>query len=116
MAISANLGRDTDHNSTNLVCSHPLGAGAPSPSGFFFFNKQVHSHVLPAHTPVPHSHIYFGYKLPVRHVPLGLASVAAKARTELPSTFTHAMAKYTKEPWLYLPPPLTKERSTVGRA
>jgi len=24
MAISANLGRDTDHNSTTLVCSHPL--------------------------------------------------------------------------------------------
>jgi len=24
MAISANLGRDTDHNSTKLVCSHPL--------------------------------------------------------------------------------------------
>jgi len=26
MAISANLGRDTDHNSTKLVCSHPLGS------------------------------------------------------------------------------------------
>jgi len=25
MAISANLGRDTDHNSTKLVCDHPLG-------------------------------------------------------------------------------------------
>ena len=24
MAISANLGQDTDHNSTKLVCSHPL--------------------------------------------------------------------------------------------
>jgi len=24
MAISANLGRDTDHNSTKLVCAHPL--------------------------------------------------------------------------------------------
>jgi len=24
MAISANLGRDTDHNSTKLVCDHPL--------------------------------------------------------------------------------------------
>jgi len=25
MAISANLGRDTDHNSIKLVCAHPLG-------------------------------------------------------------------------------------------
>jgi len=24
MAISANLGRDTHHNSTKLVCDHPL--------------------------------------------------------------------------------------------
>jgi len=24
MAISANLGRDTDYNSTKLVCDHPL--------------------------------------------------------------------------------------------
>jgi len=24
MAISANMGRDTDHNSTKLVCAHPL--------------------------------------------------------------------------------------------
>jgi len=24
MAISANLGQDTDHNSTKLVCDHPL--------------------------------------------------------------------------------------------
>jgi len=28
----------------------------------------------------------------------------------------HALAKYTKEPWLYPPPPLNKERSSVGRA
>jgi len=27
------------------------------------------------------------------------------------STSTHALAKYTKEPWLYPSPPLTKERS-----
>jgi len=42
-----------------------------------------HSHLLPANTPAPHSHPYFGYKLPVRHVPLGLASVAAKDRATL---------------------------------
>ena len=29
MAISANLGRDTDHNSAKLVCSHPLGGTFP---------------------------------------------------------------------------------------
>jgi len=28
----------------------------------------------------------------------------------------HALAKYTKESWLYPSPPLTKERSSVGRA
>jgi len=28
----------------------------------------------------------------------------------------HALTKYTKEPWLYPPPPLTKECSSVGRA
>ena len=27
MAISANVGRDNDHNSTKLVCSHPLPPG-----------------------------------------------------------------------------------------
>jgi len=37
-------------------------------------------------------------------------------RTERPSTSPHALAMYTKEPWLYPPPPLTKERSSVGRA
>ena len=40
----------------------------------------LHSHLLPANTPAPHSHLYFGYKLPVRHVPLGLVSAAAKDR------------------------------------
>ena len=27
MAISANQGRDTDHNSTKLICDHPLPGG-----------------------------------------------------------------------------------------
>jgi len=43
----------------------------------------LHSHVFPANTPAPHSHLYFGYKLPVWHVPLGLASVAAQDRATL---------------------------------
>ena len=34
------------------------------------------------------------------------ASPQQPLRTELPSTSTHALAKYTKEPWLYPPPPL----------
>jgi len=77
----------------------------------------LHSHLLPTNTSAPHSHLYFGYKLPVRfarfaHLGLSQPSV----RTELPSTSTHALAKYTKEPRLYPPPPLTKERSSVRRA
>jgi len=71
-----------------------------------------HSHLLPANTPVPHSHLYFGYKLPVTGRALGPSQPSL--RTKLPSTSTHALAKYTK-PWLYPPPPLTKQRSSVGR-
>jgi len=74
----------------------------------------LHSHLLPANTPAPHSHLYFGYKLPLWHVPLGLASVAAKDRA--PLHIHSRLGKYTKEPWLYPPPPLSKERSSVGRA
>ena len=43
------------------------------------------------------------------------ASPRQPLRTERPSTSPHALAEYTKEPWLYSPPPLTKERSSVGR-
>jgi len=74
----------------------------------------LHSHLLPTNTPAPHSHLCFGYKLPVRFAHLGLSQPSV--RTQLPSTSSHALAKYTKEPWLYPPPPLTKERSSVGRA
>jgi len=78
----------------------------------------LHSHLPPTHTFAPHSHLYFGYKLPVRHVPLGLDSVVAKDRTTLPANTQppHALAKHTKEHWLYPPPPSTKERSSVGCA
>ena len=34
------------------------------------------------------------------------------AKTQPP----HPLAKYTQTPWLYPPPPLTKERTSVGRA
>ena len=44
------------------------------------------------------------------------ASSQQPLRTERPSTSPHALAKHTKEPWLYPPPRLTKERSSVGRA
>jgi len=57
------------------------------------------------------------------------ASSQLLLKIDLPSTSTqptpltpantqppHALAKYTKEPWLYPPPPLTNERSSVGRA
>ena len=95
----------------------------------------LHSHLLPAHTPAPHRHLCFGYKMPVRHVLLSLASGCGGSccreplRTARPSTSTqttpltpahtqppHALAKYTQEPWLYPPSPLTKECSSVGRA
>jgi len=44
------------------------------------------------------------------------ASSRQPLRTERPSTSLHALAKYTKEPWLYPPLPLTEERSSVGHA
>jgi len=40
----------------------------------------LHSHVLPAHTPAPHSNLCFGYKQPVPGAPLGFISTAAKDR------------------------------------
>ena len=43
------------------------------------------------------------------------ASPQQPLRIERPSTYTHALGKYTQEPWLYPPPPLTTERSSVGR-
>ena len=46
----------------------------------------LHSHVFPTHTPVPHSHLYFGYKLSVWHVLPGL--VSEPLRTELTSPQT----------------------------
>ena len=40
----------------------------------------LHSHLLPAHTPAPHSHLYFGYKLTVTARTTGLAPNVAKDR------------------------------------
>jgi len=40
----------------------------------------------------------------------------ATAMEDSPSQPPHALAKYTKEPWMYPSPPLTKESSFVGRA
>jgi len=72
------------------------------------------SHLLPAHTPAPCSHFYFGYKNACPRAHLGLSQPSL--RTARPPTNPHALAKYTKEPWLYPPLPLTKEPSFVGRA
>ena len=74
----------------------------------------LHSHLLPANTPPPHSHLYFGYKLPVWGVPLGLASVFAKDRATL-----HILSRRGRvctRALVVLPSSLTKERSSVGRA
>jgi len=43
----------------------------------------LHSHLPLTNTPAPHNHLYFGYKLPVWHVLLGLKLVAAKDRATL---------------------------------
>ena len=40
----------------------------------------LHSNLLPAHTPAPHSHLSFGYKLTVTTRPTGLAPNVAKDR------------------------------------
>ena len=47
----------------------------------------LHSHLLPAHTPAPHSHLYFGYKLTVTARTTGLAPNVAKDRA-LPHPLT----------------------------
>ena len=56
-----------------------------------FYATTLLSHLPPAHTPAPHSHLYFGYKLPVWHMPLGLASVAYKNRATLHIHSTHSI-------------------------
>jgi len=86
----------------------------------------LHSYPLPAHTNPPHSHLYFGCKLPVRFAHLGLSQ--SSLRTARPSTTTqptpltrantqppHPLTMYTEEAWLYPPPPLTNERLFMGR-
>jgi len=50
-----------------------------------------HSNLLPAHTPVPHSHLYFGYKVPFLGVSLGLTSVHTKDRATLHMHSTHSI-------------------------
>jgi len=68
----------------------------------------LHSLVPPDHTSAPHSHLCFGCKMPVRHVPLGLASVFAKDRAKLPAPgtvtllgFVSAAAKGSATPHLH---------------
>ena len=71
----------------------------------------LHSHLLQAHTPAPHSYFCFGYNQPVPGALLVLVSAAAKDRATphihkpIPLTPAntqppHPLAKYTKEPWL----------------
>jgi len=64
----------------------------------------LHSHLPPDHTPAPLSHFYFGYKLPVWHVPLGLASVVFKDSATLHIHTNHSV-KTRKHP---TPTPLGK--------
>jgi len=48
----------------------------------------LHSHLLPV---PPHSHLYFGYKLPVWHVPPGFVSAFAKDRATIHIHSTHSI-------------------------
>ena len=73
----------------------------------------LHSHLLPANTPAP-----IAISILAINCLSGTcrwASSRQPLRTERPSTSPHAFAEYTKEPWLYSPPPLTKERLSLGR-
>jgi len=87
----------------------------------------LHSHLLPAHISAPHSHLCFGYKQPVPGALLGLVSAAAEDRATLLIHSTHSINTRThptptrlgnvyKRALVVPPPPLTKERSSVGRA
>jgi len=89
--------------------------------------KTLHSHLPPDHTPAPHSHFYFAYKLPACHVLMGFILSAVKDRATHHIHLNHfinthkyqpphPLAKYTQTPWLYPLPTLTKERSSVGCA
>jgi len=88
------------HNSADSVCLHARCHLHHVPSRPHTRSRThttplhattLHAHLLPAHTVPPHSHLYFGYKLPVLHVPLGLASVFAKDRATLHIHSTHSI-------------------------
>jgi len=51
----------------------------------------LHSHLLPAHTPAPRSHLSFGCKLPVTVRTPGLAPTVAKDRATLHIHSTHSI-------------------------
>ena len=51
------------------------------------FQNNLEATTYPA---LPHSHLCFGYKLPVWHVPPGLVSAAAKDRAALHIHWTHS--------------------------
>jgi len=72
--------------------------------------RTLHSHLLPTNTPALHSHLYFGCKLPVRHVPLGLASVATKDRATL---HIHSRLGKVYKRALVVPPSSPHQRAFV---
>ena len=65
------------HHALPRPHTHPRTLTTP------FHAATLHSHLLLTHTPAPHSHLCFGYKLPVPGVSLGLVSVHAKDRATL---------------------------------
>jgi len=48
-----------------------------------FYSSTLHSHPLPTHIPVPHSHLYFGYKTACPGRTPGLVPTVAKDRVTL---------------------------------
>jgi len=70
----------------------------------------LHSHLLPAHTPAPRSHLYFGYKQPVPGAHLGLSQ--SSLRTARPSTSPTRLGKVYKRA-LVVPPSSPHQRAFV---
>jgi len=64
-------------------CSSETSLPASHPHTTLACKTTLHSHLLSAHIPVPHSHLYFCYKQPVLGAPLGLVSAAAMDRATL---------------------------------
>jgi len=101
-----------------------LNLGAPRQWDFTPSHHPSNPHNFkPTSHPTTHHHLCFGYKMPVRHVPLGSVSAAAKDRAILIIHTNHSintckhptptpLGKHTQEPWLY--PPLKEHLTSAA--